>query len=163
MNKDPSSDHSLLTLNLPFEVILRWCEVVFWCLEWECCTFQKIDENSFKSSNNMALSEPSQDSNLLVNCSDMHIKSTVMAMFHLLFFLLPSLSLSTNASQILTVKSSFHFVQPANYSRAIESATGFVTMEMRPQRLGIGCRTPQKMVRMTGVYWQHLFVDSSVN
>ena len=41
----PSSDHSLLTLNLPFKVI--WgC---FLCLEWECCTFQKIDENSFLS------------------------------------------------------------------------------------------------------------------
>ena len=47
----PSSDHSLLTPNLPFKVILREFEVVFWCLEWECCTFQKIDENSFKSTN----------------------------------------------------------------------------------------------------------------
>ena len=37
----PSSDHSLLTLNLPFKVILRRFEVVFWCLECECCTFQK--------------------------------------------------------------------------------------------------------------------------
>ena len=47
----PSSDHSLLIPNLPFKVILRKFEVVFWCLEWECCTFQKTDENSFKSSN----------------------------------------------------------------------------------------------------------------
>ena len=39
----PSSDHSLLTSNLLFTVILRKFEVVFWCLEWECCTFQKID------------------------------------------------------------------------------------------------------------------------
>ena len=31
----PSSDHSLLTLNLPFKVILRRFEIVFWCLEWE--------------------------------------------------------------------------------------------------------------------------------
>ena len=44
----PSSDWSLLTLDLPFKVILRRFKVVFWCLEWECCTFQKIDENSFK-------------------------------------------------------------------------------------------------------------------
>ena len=45
----PSSDCSLLTLSLPFKVILRRFEVVFWCLEWECCIFQEIDENSFKS------------------------------------------------------------------------------------------------------------------
>ena len=31
----PSSDHSLLTLNLPFKVILRRFEVVLDCLEWE--------------------------------------------------------------------------------------------------------------------------------
>ena len=41
----PSSDHSLLSLNLPFKVILWRFEVVFWCLEWKCCTVQKIDEN----------------------------------------------------------------------------------------------------------------------
>ena len=29
--------------------ILRRFEVVFWCLEWQCCTFQKIDEDLFKS------------------------------------------------------------------------------------------------------------------
>ena len=45
----PSSGHSLLTLNLSFKMILRKFEVVFWCLEWECCTFQKIVENLFKS------------------------------------------------------------------------------------------------------------------
>ena len=26
---------------MPFKLILRRCEVVFWCLEWECCTFLK--------------------------------------------------------------------------------------------------------------------------
>ena len=49
----PSRECSLLTLNLPFKVILRRFEVVSWCLEWECCTFQNIDENSFKSTNTM--------------------------------------------------------------------------------------------------------------
>ena len=50
MYKAPSSDCSL-TLNLSFKVILRQFQVVFWCLEWECCTFQKINENSFKFTN----------------------------------------------------------------------------------------------------------------
>ena len=46
----PSSDYSLLTIKLPFKVILRRFEVVFWCLEGEMLhTFQTIDENSFKS------------------------------------------------------------------------------------------------------------------
>ena len=44
----PSGDHSLLILSLSIKVILRKCEVVFWYLDWECCTFQMIDENSFK-------------------------------------------------------------------------------------------------------------------
>ena len=48
-----SSDCSLLNLILPFKVILRRIEVVFWCLKWECCTFQKIDENSFKLTNTL--------------------------------------------------------------------------------------------------------------
>ena len=43
MYKAPSSNHSLLTLNLPFKVILRKFEVVSRWLEWEWCTFQKID------------------------------------------------------------------------------------------------------------------------
>ena len=38
----PFSDHSLLTPNMPFKVILRKYEVVFW---WDYCTFQKIGEN----------------------------------------------------------------------------------------------------------------------
>ena len=39
---DPSSGHiSLNFLNMPFKLILRRFEVVFWCLEWECCTFLK--------------------------------------------------------------------------------------------------------------------------
>ena len=36
-----SSDHSLLTLILPFKVILMKSEGVFWCLEWERCTLKK--------------------------------------------------------------------------------------------------------------------------
>ena len=36
-----SSIWSLLTVNLPFKVILRMFEVLFWCLEWECRTFSK--------------------------------------------------------------------------------------------------------------------------
>ena len=36
---------------MPFKFILKRFEVVFWCLEWECCTFWKIDGNSFKSTN----------------------------------------------------------------------------------------------------------------
>ena len=41
----PSSGRALVNLSLPFELILRRFEVVFWCLEWECC---KIDGNSLK-------------------------------------------------------------------------------------------------------------------
>ena len=47
----PSSGHTVLNLNLPFKVVLRRFEVVFWYLEWECCTFWKINGNSFKSTN----------------------------------------------------------------------------------------------------------------
>ena len=47
----PSSGHSLLNCNLPFKLILRRVEVVFWCLEWKCCPFKKIDEISFKPTN----------------------------------------------------------------------------------------------------------------
>ena len=50
----PSSDHSLLTLKLPFKVILRTFKVVFWCLEWEWCTFKETDENSFNSTNTIS-------------------------------------------------------------------------------------------------------------
>ena len=45
----PSSGHISLNFNMPFKFILRRFEVVFWCLEWECCTFWKIDGNSLKS------------------------------------------------------------------------------------------------------------------
>ena len=55
MYRAPSSDHSLITLNLPLKAILRSFEIVFWCVEWECCAFQKIDEQSFISTNTMAL------------------------------------------------------------------------------------------------------------
>ena len=51
MYRAPSSGHELLNLNLPFKFILSRFEVVFWCLEWECCTSWKIDRNSFKSTN----------------------------------------------------------------------------------------------------------------
>ena len=36
-----SSGRSLMNLNLPFKLSLRWFEVVFWCLQWECCAFEK--------------------------------------------------------------------------------------------------------------------------
>ena len=36
---------------MPFKLIQIMFEVVFWCLEWECCPFWKIDGNSFKSTN----------------------------------------------------------------------------------------------------------------
>ena len=49
----PSGDHSLLILKLPFKVILKTFEVVFWCLEWEWCTVKKIGETSFKSTNTL--------------------------------------------------------------------------------------------------------------
>ena len=47
----PSSGHISFHLNMPFHLILRRCEVVLWCLEWECCTFWKLDWNSLKSTN----------------------------------------------------------------------------------------------------------------
>ena len=47
----PSSGHISLNFNMPFKLILRRFEVIFWCLEWECCTFWKKDGNSFKSTN----------------------------------------------------------------------------------------------------------------
>ena len=48
----PSSGHISLNFNMPLKLFfLRRFEVVFWCLEWECCTFWKIDGNSFKSTN----------------------------------------------------------------------------------------------------------------
>ena len=46
----PSSGHVSLNCTMQFELILRRFEgFFFWCLEWECCTFGKIDGNSFKS------------------------------------------------------------------------------------------------------------------
>ena len=47
----PSSGHEWLNLNLSLELILMRFEAVFWCLEWQCCTFEQIDEKSFKSTN----------------------------------------------------------------------------------------------------------------
>ena len=43
----PSSGHISFKCNMPFKLILRRFEVVFWCLEWECCTFWKIDQWKF--------------------------------------------------------------------------------------------------------------------
>ena len=51
----PSSGHISLNFNMPFKLILRRFEVVFWCLEWECCTFWKTDGNSFKSTNTVTM------------------------------------------------------------------------------------------------------------
>ena len=45
----PSSGHISLNFIMPFKLILRRFEVVFWCLEWECSTFWKIDGNWIKS------------------------------------------------------------------------------------------------------------------
>ena len=36
------SHYSWLTLNMPFRVILRRFEVVFWCIEWECWLFKRL-------------------------------------------------------------------------------------------------------------------------
>ena len=50
----PSCGEPLPNINLYFKLIVRRFEVVFWYLEsveYECCTFWKIDENSFKSTN----------------------------------------------------------------------------------------------------------------
>ena len=47
----PSSDYISLNWKMPFKLILRMIEVVFWCMEGECCIFKKIDGNSFKSTN----------------------------------------------------------------------------------------------------------------
>ena len=51
----PSSDHLLLTTKLPFKVILRKFEVVFWWLDWEWVHFLiKTHENLVKSTNTTA-------------------------------------------------------------------------------------------------------------
>ena len=47
----PSSGNVSLNCYMDFKLILRRFEVVLWCLEWECCTFWKIDGNSFKPTN----------------------------------------------------------------------------------------------------------------
>ena len=48
----PSSGHELFNSNLHFNLIQRKLKVVFWYLGYkECCTFWKIDGNSFKSTN----------------------------------------------------------------------------------------------------------------
>ena len=38
----PSSGHISLNCTMPFKLILRRFEVTFWCLEWECCTFERL-------------------------------------------------------------------------------------------------------------------------
>ena len=55
MYKAPSSGHISLNFNMPFKLNLRRFEVVFWYLEWECCTFWKLDGNSFKSTNTILI------------------------------------------------------------------------------------------------------------
>ena len=44
----PSSGYISSNVKMPFKLILGRFEVVFWCLQWECCTFWRIDGNSFK-------------------------------------------------------------------------------------------------------------------
>ena len=56
----PSSDPFIgdpQSLSLPFKVILnlRRFEVIFWCLEWECCTFQTTVDNSNRSNPSNAI------------------------------------------------------------------------------------------------------------
>ena len=40
----PSSGHISLYVNMPFTLILRRFEVVFWCLEWEAALFERLME-----------------------------------------------------------------------------------------------------------------------
>ena len=51
MYRAASSGHISLNFNMPFKFILRRFEVVFWCLEWDCCTLWETDGKSFKSTN----------------------------------------------------------------------------------------------------------------
>ncbi|XP_071486890.1 cation channel sperm-associated auxiliary subunit epsilon-like [Diadema antillarum] len=51
-----------------------------------------------------------------------------------------------NDIETVTVTSSFQYVQPAVYQEALAQSTGFVTMEMRPRRLGTGCNSPLHMI-----------------
>ena len=44
MYKASSCNCPLQTLNLPLKMILRRFEIVYRCLKWECCTFQKTDK-----------------------------------------------------------------------------------------------------------------------
>ena len=82
----PSSGHELLKFNLPFKLILRRFEVVFWCLEWECCPFQKIDEIQSKFTNTtiMALKQFYIFALSFLNCASIsiciyfHFKSYIM-------------------------------------------------------------------------------------
>ena len=53
MHITPSSVRSLVNLNVPFKLILKRFEIIFWCLEREWCTFEKIDGNSLKSTNSV--------------------------------------------------------------------------------------------------------------
>ncbi|XP_071512135.1 cation channel sperm-associated auxiliary subunit epsilon-like [Diadema antillarum] len=51
-----------------------------------------------------------------------------------------------NDIETVTVTSSFQYVQPTVYQEAVAQSTGFVTMEMRPRRLGTGCTSPLHMI-----------------
>eukprot|EP00057_Strongylocentrotus_purpuratus_P009728 XP_011664202.1 PREDICTED: uncharacterized protein C1orf101-like isoform X1 [Strongylocentrotus purpuratus] len=44
------------------------------------------------------------------------------------------------------MRSNFLFEEGRRYEEALALATGLVTIEMRPRRLGIGCHSPSKMV-----------------
>ena len=76
----PSSGHSFVNLNVPFKLILRTFDVAFWYLEWECCTFQKIDENWFKSTNTkftMALIRSKLDHYACYEQSELHVSVAI--------------------------------------------------------------------------------------
>nr|XP_054759828.1 cation channel sperm-associated auxiliary subunit epsilon-like [Lytechinus pictus] len=48
--------------------------------------------------------------------------------------------------KILSLHSNFVFEEGRGYEEALEAATGLVTIEMKPKRYGIGCRSPFNMV-----------------
>ena len=49
---------------MPFELILRSCEVIFWCLECQYCTFWKIDGNPFSIHQNYTMALKVADTRL---------------------------------------------------------------------------------------------------
>ena len=77
------------TLICPFKILRRF-EVVFWCLEWECCIFWKIDGNSFKSTNTIQCvpqkRKPINQVNFSENWNDLSEKAYIVAKFSLSSF-----------------------------------------------------------------------------